>query len=116
MNPQEAENQKLSVIKSNDPSSRQKRPAETSTGVSDKNVEEVADDGRVITAYDDGNNSDDSDEEIITSAMPPKQIVDTIVTTTTNPDGSLKRTTRKTTRTVLTTARIRKIKMTNLPP
>ncbi|TNN15800.1 hypothetical protein EWB00_001028, partial [Schistosoma japonicum] len=54
-------------------------------------------------------------EEIITSTMPPKQIIDTIVTTTTNPDGSLKRTTRKTTRTVLTTARIRKVKVKNLP-
>ncbi|CAH8872753.1 unnamed protein product [Trichobilharzia szidati] len=67
------------------------------------------------TGEGDGDEEGEDDEEIITSAMPPTQIVDTIVTTTTNPDGSLKRTTRKTTRTVLTTARIRKIKVKNLP-
>ncbi|KAA3681369.1 uncharacterized protein DEA37_0005121, partial [Paragonimus westermani] len=52
----------------------------------------------------------ESEEEIITQSIPPTEIVDTVVTTTTNPDGSLKRTTRKTTRTLMTTTRVRRIK------
>ncbi|VDP46117.1 unnamed protein product [Schistosoma mattheei] len=77
-----------------------------------KSKEEFNDTSAYIDESDD--DTIEEGEEIITSAMPPTQIVNTIVTTTTNPDGSLKRTTKKTTRTVLTTARIRKVKLKNL--
>ncbi|CAH8566897.1 unnamed protein product [Schistosoma turkestanicum] len=81
------------------------------TELSENKVEEVGD----PTVYiDDSDDDTIAEGEIITSTIPPTQIVDTIVTTTTNPDGSLKRTTKKTTRTVLTTARIRKVKVKNL--
>ncbi|CAL8072703.1 unnamed protein product [Calicophoron daubneyi] len=56
------------------------------------------------------NNDGHQEEEVITSSIPSTEIVDTVVTITTNPDGSLRRTTRKTTRTMMTTARVRKIR------
>ncbi|CAH8682161.1 unnamed protein product [Schistosoma rodhaini] len=82
------------------------------TGTSENKIKEVSDTGADTDESDD--DTIEEGEEIITSAIPPTQIVDTIVTTTTNPDGSLKRTTKKTTRTVLTTARIRKVRLKNL--
>ncbi|GAA56315.1 hypothetical protein CLF_110562 [Clonorchis sinensis] len=51
----------------------------------------------------------EAEEEVVTQSMPPTEVVNTVVTVTTNPDGSLKRTTRKTTRTMVTTTRVRRI-------
>ncbi|THD28078.1 Guanine nucleotide exchange factor [Fasciola hepatica] len=53
---------------------------------------------------------DDEEEEILTTSHPPTELVDTVVTMTKNPDGSLKKTTRKTTRTLVTTTRVRRIR------
>ncbi|KAF8569607.1 hypothetical protein P879_04367 [Paragonimus westermani] len=73
---------------------------------------ETNDEELVVKSVDMSNKDEEieSEEEIITQSIPPTEIVDTVVTTTTNPDGSLKRTTRKTTRTLMTTTRVRRIK------
>ncbi|CAH8674036.1 unnamed protein product [Schistosoma bovis] len=110
---QQTDNTNSKDIISQDFESNQSLEKNIATDTSEnKSKEEFNDTSAYIDESDD--DTIEEGEEIITSAMPPTQIVNTIVTTTTNPDGSLKRTTKKTTRTVLTTARIRKVKLKNL--
>lgn len=63
-----------------------------------------------VSSADVEHDDDQEEEEILTTSHPPTEVVDTVVTMTKNPDGSLKKTTRKTTRTLVTTTRVRRIR------
>lgn len=58
---------------------------------------------------------DCEDDQVITSTAPAKEIVDTVVKLTTNPDGTVKRTTYKTTHRVITTTTVRRIRAKKPP-